>query len=77
MMISIIDGFKTFCQLLGVEYYGWLAQIVGFYERVLPLYNDGLGWLLPVLGSILITGIFVSGQNVSGVRLKDKTESAV
>jgi branched-chain amino acid:cation transporter, LIVCS family len=78
MMISIIDGFKTFCQLLGVEYYGWLAQIVGFYERVLPLYNDGLGWLLPVLASILITGIFVSvQQNVSGVRLKDKTESAV
>jgi branched-chain amino acid:cation transporter, LIVCS family len=76
-MISIIDGFKTFCQLLGFEYYGWLGQIVAFYERVLPLYNDGLGWLLPVLVSILLTGIIVSVQNMSGVRLKDKTESAL
>lgn len=77
MMISTIDGFKTFCQLLGLEYYGWLAKIVAFYERVLPLYNDGLGWLLPVLGCILITGIFVSVQIIPGVRLKDKTESAL
>lgn len=77
MMISTIDGFKTFCQLLEIEYYGWLAKIVAFYERVLPLYNDGLGWLLPVLGCILITGIFVSVQNIPGVRLKDKTESAL
>lgn len=77
MMISTIDGFKTFCQLLGLEYYGWLAKIVAFYERVLPLYNDGLGWLLPVLGCILITGIFVNVQNIPGVRLKDKTESAL
>jgi LIVCS family branched-chain amino acid:cation transporter len=58
-MISIIDGFKTFCQLLGIEYFKWLAPIVSFYERSLPLYNDGLGWVLPVVVAIAITGIFV------------------
>jgi branched-chain amino acid:cation transporter, LIVCS family len=76
-MISIIDGFKTFCQLLGFEYYGWLGKIVAFYERVLPLYNDGLGWLLPVLGTILITGIIVNLQNFPGVRLKDNSEGTI
>jgi LIVCS family branched-chain amino acid:cation transporter len=76
-MISIIDGLKTFCDLVGIEYFGWLAQIVAFYDRVLPFYNNGLGWLLPVLVTILITGIFVSVQNFSAHRVKNKTESAL
>lgn len=76
-MISVIDGFKTLCDLLGIEYFGWLAQIVGFYERVLPFYKNGLGWVLPVLITILITGIIVRVQNFSGVRVKNKTESAL
>ena len=76
-MISIIDGFKTFCDLVGMKYFGWLAHIVAFYERVLPLYNNGLGWLLPVLISILITGIFVSVHNFSTLRIKNKTENAL
>ncbi|MFP5114815.1 branched-chain amino acid transport system II carrier protein [Bacillaceae bacterium C204] len=76
-MISVIDGFKTLCDLLGIEYFGWLAQIVGFYERVLPFYKNGLGWVLPALITILITGIIVRVQNFSGVRVKNKTESAL
>jgi LIVCS family branched-chain amino acid:cation transporter len=74
-MISVIDGFKTLCDLLGIEYFGWLAQIVGFYERVLPFYKNGLGWVLPVLITILITGIIVRVQNFNGVQVKNKTES--
>ena len=76
-LISIIDGFKTFCDLLGMEYFGWLAHIVSFYERVLPFYKNGLGWLLPVLITIFITGIFVSVHNFSALRVKNKTESAL
>ncbi|WP_420492024.1 branched-chain amino acid transport system II carrier protein, partial [Neobacillus drentensis] len=76
-MISIIDGLKTFCDLVGIDYFGWQAQIVSFYDRVLPFYNNGLGWLLPVLVTILITGIFVSVQNFSAHRVKNKTESAL
>lgn len=76
-LISIIDGFKTLCQLLGIENFGWLEPIVSFYERSLPLYNDGLGWLLPVLVTIVLSGLFVRVQKISTVRLNDKTESDV
>jgi LIVCS family branched-chain amino acid:cation transporter len=76
-LISIVDGFKTFCDLLGMNYFGWLAHIVSFYEQVLPFYKNGLGWLLPVLITILITGIFASVHNFSALRVKDKTESAL
>ena len=76
-MISLIDGLKTFCQLLEIEYFGWLKSIISFYEKTLPLYNDGLGWLLPVLLTILITGLIVRVQNFNALRLKDKTEGTI
>jgi LIVCS family branched-chain amino acid:cation transporter len=57
LLISTIDGLKTFCQLFEIEYFEWMAPIVSFYEQYLPLYSDGLGWLLPVLAVILLTGL--------------------
>ncbi len=75
-MISIIDGFKTFCQLIGIEYYGWMAPIVSFYEKSLPLYKEGLGWLLPVVVTILITGAYARLQNGALDGLKDNREKA-
>ncbi len=56
-MISAIDGLKTLCDSLGIDYFGWMVPIVSFYERVLPLYSEGIGWLLPVLGVMLVTGV--------------------
>ncbi len=56
-LISTVDGLKTLCQLLEIDYFGWLAPIITFYENVLPFYKDGLGWLLPVLVVMLITGV--------------------
>jgi LIVCS family branched-chain amino acid:cation transporter len=76
-LISIIDGFKTFCQLLEIDYFGWMAPIVSFYERSLPLYNEGLGWLLPVLITIVVTGIYVNIQKSLKVLIKNKTESTM
>lgn len=58
-MISIIDGMKTFCELFEMDYFGWLAPIVSFYQEYLPLYGDGLGWLFPVAVVIVITGVIV------------------
>lgn len=55
-MVSVIDGFKELCKSLEIEYFGWLEPIIKFYERVLPFYNDGLGWLIPVLVTTIITG---------------------
>ncbi|MFS0689186.1 branched-chain amino acid transport system II carrier protein [Sporosarcina sp. 179-K 8C2 HS] len=59
-LISVIDGVKTLYGTLGVveqEWPNWLSGIIAFYDRALPLYSEGLGWLLPVVIVILITGI--------------------
>lgn len=57
--VSIIDGVKAFCKSLEIDYFSWLEAIISFYEHVLPLYNQGLGWLLPAGIVIFITGICV------------------
>ena len=56
-LISIVDGFKTLSNTLEIEYFGWLKPIVSFYDSFLPLYDAGLGWLLPALVVIVIAGI--------------------
>lgn len=59
-LISIIDGAKTLYGTLGVveeEWPNWLSNIVAFYDNILPYYSEGLGWLLPVVIIMLITGI--------------------
>lgn len=56
--ISIIDGFQTLCDSLKIPYFNWLQPIITFYQQNLPLYHQGLGWLLPVLVIMLITGLF-------------------
>ncbi|MEH7332097.1 branched-chain amino acid transport system II carrier protein [Neobacillus drentensis] len=76
-MISFIDGLKTFCQLIGIEYFGWLVSIIHFYEKALPFYNKGLGWLLPAIVAILVTGALVRLQKLTEVRIKNKTESTL
>jgi branched-chain amino acid:cation transporter, LIVCS family len=68
-MISLIDGLKTLCQSLDIEYFGWMAPIVSFYERVLPFYSEGLGWLLPVLVVMLVTGVVARLQKTSSVNV--------
>ena len=71
-LISIIDGFKTLCQLLEIDYFHWLSPIVSFYEKALPFYQQGLGWLLPVVFTILISGTIVRLFFYSGIQLKDE-----
>lgn len=55
-LISIVDGFKALSGTLEVEF-GWLTPIVNFYDQFLPFYSEGLGWLIPALVVIIITGI--------------------
>ncbi|WP_318614141.1 branched-chain amino acid transport system II carrier protein [Sporosarcina sp. YIM B06819] len=66
-MISAIDGLKTLCDSLTIDYFGWMAPIVSFYEEALPFYSQGLGWLLPVLVIIFITGIVARMLKTSSV----------
>lgn len=56
-LIAIIDGLKTLTGSVGVENPAWLQSIIDFYATYLPLYNEGLGWLLPALIVLAITGI--------------------
>lgn len=56
-MISIIDGLKTLCKTLEIDYFPWLEAIITFYENILPLYEEGLGWLLPVVAVMIVTGV--------------------
>ncbi|KKB38719.1 branched-chain amino acid transport system II carrier protein [Bacillus thermotolerans] len=63
-MVSVIDGLKTFCDTFGMEYFSWMQPVISFYEQYLPLYGQGLGWLLPVLAVILITGVIARIQHL-------------
>lgn len=56
-LVSSIDGLKTLCASLGIENFLWMQPIISFYQKTLPLYEEGLGWLLPVLIVIIITAI--------------------
>ncbi|GKW46496.1 branched-chain amino acid transport system II carrier protein [Planococcus sp. NCCP-2050] len=69
--IAIIDGFKTLTSSLEIANPGWLQAIIDFYASSLPLYADGLGWLLPALIVIAITGVIARSKksvNVQGVQ---------
>ena len=57
--ISVIDGLKTLCTTLEIELFSWLHPIVTVYENYLPLYTDGLGWLLPFVMVLLVMTLFV------------------
>ncbi|WP_449622668.1 branched-chain amino acid transport system II carrier protein [Robertmurraya sp. Marseille-Q9965] len=68
-LISIVDGLKTLCDSLEISYFKWLQNIIDFYSDVLPLYNQGLGWLLPVLIAVVIFGIVARVQNLKPVEI--------
>lgn len=69
-MISIIDGLRTFCDSVGMEYFGWMQSVMSFYNKTLPLYGQGLGWLLPVLVVILVTGTIARFQKVTTLEVQ-------
>jgi branched-chain amino acid:cation transporter, LIVCS family len=62
---ALFDGLKALFDSLGISYFGWMNSAVTFLDQTLPLYNQGLGWLLPALIAILITGIIARFQKVS------------
>ncbi|WP_060210254.1 branched-chain amino acid transport system II carrier protein [Sporosarcina koreensis] len=60
LLISVIDGVKTLYGTLEIaeaDWPNWLSNTVTFYDTILPYYSEGLGWLLPVVIVMLITGI--------------------
>lgn len=53
-LISIFNGLESLTESLNVEHYGWMKPIVNVYSDYLPLYDSGLGWLLPAIIIIII-----------------------
>lgn len=64
-VISIFDGLKAFCSLLEIEYFAWMQPVINFFDAVLPLYSQGLGWLIPVLVVTFISGVIARFVHVS------------
>lgn len=64
--IAAIDGMKALAASLEWGNPGWLQAVIDFYESILPLYTEGLGWLLPAVITILITGIIARFSSKKG-----------
>ncbi|MBC5636795.1 branched-chain amino acid transport system II carrier protein [Ornithinibacillus sp. BX22] len=64
-LISIFDGWKVLQESLGIDGFSLLEPVVSFYEKWLPFYDEGLGWLVPAIIVILITGIITRMRKVA------------
>lgn len=53
-MVSVIDGIKTLCETLEIDYFSWLVPIINTYEKYLPLYAEGLGWFMPFMIVLIV-----------------------
>lgn len=62
-LISIVDGLVALCDSLEIDMFPWLISIINFYEKILPFYKDGLGWLVPAVIVIIITGLIAKVQS--------------
>lgn len=58
-VISCIDGIKELYKSLDMDYFALLQQTVEFLNHVLPLYEKGLGWLIPAFLAGGITAVVV------------------
>jgi len=58
-LVSIIDGIKTLCETLEIDYYNWLIPIINLYEKYLPMYEEGLGWFVPFMIVLIILTIVI------------------
>ena len=56
-VIGFFDGLKSLAESLGIDYFAWMQPIITLFEKWLPLYGQGLGWLVPAAISIVITGL--------------------
>lgn len=64
-LISILDGWKVLQSSLGIEGFRLLEPVLSFYKKWLPFYDEGLGWLVPAIVVIIITGVIARMKKVS------------
>lgn len=68
-VLSLFDGLKILFDSLGINHAGWMVSVSSVLEQTLPLYGKGLGWLLPALIVIVITGIASRMQKVTATEV--------
>lgn len=58
MLISVVDGLAALADTLPGGQLGKVIEpITAFYGKVLPLYENGLGWFIPTLIVIVVFGV--------------------
>ncbi|MHA6253367.1 branched-chain amino acid transport system II carrier protein [Oceanobacillus sp. CAU 1775] len=63
-ILAVVDGLTTLAGTLEIEM-AFLNPIVNFFDSFLPLYSQGLGWLVPALVAIIVTGIIAKVMDLS------------
>lgn len=63
-ILAVVDGLTTLAGTLEMEM-AFLNPITDFFTDFLPLYTQGLGWLVPALVVIVVTGILAKVLNLS------------
>ncbi|HLR15581.1 MAG TPA: branched-chain amino acid transport system II carrier protein [Bacillota bacterium] len=58
-LIAIVDGITELSETLEVDF-NFIHPVVDFYDKVLPFYEEGLGWLVPAIIVIVVTGIIAN-----------------
>src|SRR5699024_11905076 len=53
-LIAIVDGLKELFASLEMSNPTWLQMIIDAYHQYLPFYEEGLGWLIPVVVVVLL-----------------------
>lgn len=63
--VSIIDGYNALIESVSVFELGFLNTIAEFYKSFLPLYDIGLGWIVPALVGTVIGLVIPSKSTIS------------
>src|SRR5699024_10417712 len=69
-LLCIIDGFKTLCETLDIDYYIWLIPIINVYEQYLPMYEEGLDCFVPFMIVLIILTIVIRIFNLKKYNYK-------
>lgn len=63
--VSIIDGYNALIESVPAFELGFLNTIAEFYKSFLPLYDIGLGWIVPALVGTVIGLVIPSKSRIS------------
>ncbi len=56
--VSILDGYVSLLEFMPSISLGLLNSILEFYKEYLPLYDLGLGWILPAALGALVGALY-------------------